>query len=95
MADLHLEPWIPPAEPDLARLAMQEHDALTVVTLGGDGTAAEAAAFAAREPREELLERRRRRVLPGHAPSLARGSIARKAGRRRVSAPFSFCFSTI
>lgn len=28
---------------DLARLAMQEHDALTVVTLGGDGTAAEAA----------------------------------------------------
>lgn len=28
---------------DLARLAMQEHEALTVVTLGGDGTAAEAA----------------------------------------------------
>ncbi len=28
---------------DLARLAMQEHQALTVVTLGGDGTAAEAA----------------------------------------------------
>lgn len=28
---------------ELARLAMTEHDALTVVTLGGDGTAAEAA----------------------------------------------------
>lgn len=28
---------------ELATLAMQEHDALTVVTLGGDGTAAEAA----------------------------------------------------
>jgi len=28
---------------ELARLAMQEHEALTVVTLGGDGTAAEAA----------------------------------------------------
>jgi len=28
---------------DLARLATQEHEALTVVTLGGDGTAAEAA----------------------------------------------------
>jgi len=28
---------------ELARLAMRDHDALTVVTLGGDGTAAEAA----------------------------------------------------
>ena len=28
---------------ELAKLAMKEHDALTVVTLGGDGTAAEAA----------------------------------------------------
>jgi hypothetical protein len=33
MADLHLEPWIPPAEPDLARHAMDVADRLDVAEL--------------------------------------------------------------
>lgn len=35
MSDLHLEPWIPPAEPDLARLAMEVADRLEVAELRG------------------------------------------------------------
>jgi len=35
MSSLHLEPWIPPVEPDLARLAMDVADRLDVAELRG------------------------------------------------------------